>query len=101
MLFIGKYLSDHRTLSYYNIQNESTLNLIIRYSSGIQIFLKTLNGKTITLVVEPSDTIADLKIKVHDKEGIQTDHQIFINGPKQLPNDDSRLLLSDSNIQEH
>ena len=37
--------------------------------SQMQIFVKTLTGKTITLEVESSDTIASVKSKIQDKEG--------------------------------
>ena len=45
------------------IQKESTLHLVLRLRGGMQIFVKTLTGKTITLDVEASDSIDDVKAK--------------------------------------
>ena len=73
LMFNGKELNDNGTINEYNIENNSTIHLIIRLTS-LEIFVKDSNERTITLVVDLDDTIEKVKKLYYEK----TQEQITI-----------------------
>ncbi|XP_048632603.1 polyubiquitin-like [Brassica napus] len=95
LVFAGKSLEDDRTLASYNIQKESTLHLILKFR--MRIFVNMFDKTRITLVVKRSDTIANLKAKIQDKEGIPIEKQRLVFAGRIMKDDD--CTLADYDVQ--
>ena len=73
--FLGKKLEDDKTLDFYKILNQTTLDLV---PNGIfQIFIENINGQKFNIDVEFFDTIKNIKEKIEDKEQIPVEQQIL------------------------
>lgn len=87
----GKDLHPDLTLSDYGVCHHSTLMLVPNIPSTCPLFVKTAASINVLLQTEKSDTVADVKILIQDKEGIPVAQQRLIHDGKELSEDDCTL----------
>ncbi len=96
----GKYFFGHNAIYRTASQHESRTAItkkLLDMRGGMQVFVKTLSGKTISVECEPDESIESLKNKILEKEGVPPDQQRIIFGGKQL---DAQKNLSDYDIDD-
>ena len=97
LIYDGRHLEDDCTLRVYNIQNKSELRLALNRHGFIQIFVKTITGKTIVLDVKPEDSIGNIRKKIQEVDGQRPEDLMLIGNSKSLQDD---VTLMAYNIQE-
>ena len=93
-MFAGIELEDSGTLNDYRISKESTLDLILK----IDVRLKMSTGKLLLLELKSTDTVRDVKDKIHVKEGILPDRQRLMFDGKKL---EDSCSVGECNIQSN
>ena len=100
LIYKGNELKDEAaTLKYYDIEGWATIHLLVlrlRDRRGaMQVYVKTLTGKTITIECYPTTTIGNLKVQICDKEGIPADQQRLVYKKNELKDEAAKLKSYD------
>ncbi|KAM3146627.1 hypothetical protein pb186bvf_001157 [Paramecium bursaria] len=97
--FMGQRLKIQNTLNDHKINKQETIQMIIEMSGGgWHMFVKTLLGKTLTIEIEASDTLYQIKEKIYDNCGVEMQSQRLIFQGKQL--EDDNRTAGDYNLQK-
>ena len=86
LIFAGQMLEDRHTLSHYNIQDESTLQIVLT-APPIQFYVEHCGGNALVMLADRGDTIGIIKGYVRDKIGTPVERQCLIYDRKQLEDD--------------
>ena len=92
LIFSGKQLEDGRTISDYSVWNESTIFVLLRLRGGMKIFVKTPSNGTISMEMNISDTIENMKAKIQEILNIPLDQYCLTLHDKQL--DENHTIFS-------
>nr|CAG8515421.1 8330_t:CDS:2 [Entrophospora candida]CAG8516955.1 4692_t:CDS:2 [Entrophospora candida] len=98
LMLFNQRLENDKSISDYHLQAKSVIYLVVRIPGTMQIFLKTMKGKNLTLDVLATQTVDDLKLQIEHKEGIPPHEQRLIFAGKELAV--AKKTLSEYNISK-
>lgn len=98
MIFVGEQLNDNHRLLDYRIEHESAVHLVFRSGQCFQIFVRTMNDRTMVFECQPTTTIERIKERVRDRESLHIDIQQLSFDGRVLEN---HLTLQECGLQHN